>query len=50
MDTLRRFLSQFLWENEDQLLLSEARRNQLYMSYGERKVLSPQHLRFLILA
>jgi len=50
MDILRRFLAQSLRENQVELQLSEARRNQLYMLHATRKTLTPLHRRFLLLA
>lgn len=50
MEDLRRFLKQSLRLNQTELQLSEAKRDQLYMIHAERKILSPLHRRFLILA
>lgn len=50
MEDLRRFLKQSLRLNQNELQLSEARRNAVYMLHAGRKVLTPQHKRFLILA
>jgi hypothetical protein len=50
MDLLRRFFSQPLRENMDDLHRSEMLRNQVYMIHAKREVLSPQRRRFLVLA
>jgi len=50
MDTLRRFLTLTLRENQTDLQLSEMRRNQVYMMLAKTKVLTPKHRRRLVLA
>lgn len=50
MDILLHFLTQSLRENQTDLQLSEMRKRQVFILHADRKVLTKEHRRFLLLA